>query len=159
MAEKSSTSLQGSMRRIVQIAFLGAGLVASILLGAIAGPQQALATATRTFFGGKVTKVTYCPCAYDFAVIITLDDIQGKQKQEVSLKWSIWSSTLHEYYNIWEKGVWVLGGFGPGDTECRQQSGYSCKKNSDAPSKIDGVIDTVRGIGTSAAPTNSQSPI
>jgi|GEM_PF-6431169 hypothetical protein len=97
-------------------------------------------------FGGRVTRVTYCPCVYYFGVVLTIDDVSTHQP--LKLFYSIWFSRLWANYNIWAPlSQYVLGGYIPGAGVCLEQNGYYCKTVSGA--NPDGMIDSVRGIGSS----------
>lgn len=106
------------------------------------------AIGANSYFGGKVSKVTYCTCYYDFGVVIELDDYSNPSGMKTNVFYSVWRSRLYANYNIWANlGQYVLGGMTPGGS-CKNTSGYYCSTNSSV-NKIDGTIDMIRGIGSS----------
>ena len=122
-------------------------LLSAVLIATIIPTSNVFAFAIPDFFGGSISKVTYCPCAYDLAWIISVKDLVTHHT--INVKYSLWESKIDANYNIFEPGPNVIGGFTAGYAQCLQQSGYYCKNNSSAPSPIIGVIDWVRGIGSS----------
>lgn len=103
--------------------------------------------AGKDYFGGQVTQVTYCPCVYYPGVVITITDYSNN-RQTLKLFYSLWLSRLWANYNIWAgEDQYVLGGYIPHAGVCLEQNGYYCKSKSDA--NPDGMIDMIRGIGSS----------
>lgn len=119
-----------------------AGLLAIFLFG----PTRTDALTKNTYFGGRITKVTYCTCLYYPGIVLSVSD--KASNQTVNVMYSPYSSQLRSNYNIYEPGPNVIGGFYPGG-QCLNQASYYCKPNSSAPKPLDGTIDWIRGIGTS----------
>lgn len=129
------------------IAFVGTFVAFSSVLHPLkADAALTLATKKYDYFGGPITKVVYCTCVYYPGVVLTVKD--RASKGEVNVMYSFWLSKLYENYNIWEQGPNVIGGFQKGGS-CLNQKGYYCTQNDEAKN-IDGTIDWVRGVGSSA---------
>lgn len=108
---------------------------------------------TSPFFGGKINKVTYCTCYYDPAVILEIKDYASNET--VKVKYSLWTSKLRENYNIWESNIYVIGGYSDTVKEsCKDTIKLYCRTNSSASDQY-GVIDYVRGIGSSLTPDST----
>jgi len=99
------------------------------------------------YFGGTITKTYLCTCLYYPAYVISIKDI--KTKTTINVVYSLFFSRLYANYNIWESGPSVLGGYTPGTGVCLRQSGYWCTPDSNAPKPLAGMIDFIRGIGSS----------
>jgi len=97
------------------------------------------------YYGGKIKKVTYCTCYYDFGVVLEIED-KSRNNQTVKVFYSPYMSRLRANYNIWYAGPNVIGGYTIGSKQCKDTSGYTCK---DGDTKADGIIDWIRGIGSS----------
>lgn len=93
-----------------------------------------------TFFGGKITQVTYCTCSA--AILLAIQDIPSKQTLQVFFRYG--QSTLHANYNIFTSGINVIGGLTSGGGSCEVYNGESC----DSQGNADYTIDTIRGVGT-----------
>lgn len=93
-----------------------------------------------TYFGGKITQVTYCTCSG--AILLGIQDIPSKQTLQVFFRYG--QSTLKANYNIFTTGINVLGGLTQGGGACQIYSGTSCTTEGNAQY----TIDTIRGIGT-----------
>ena len=117
------------------------------LLTTILVPIKSVYALSFGYFGGTITQTHFCTCLYDPAYIISVKDI--KTKQTINLEYSFFFSMLYSNYNIWEAGPYVLGGYTPGTAVCLRQSGYYCTTDSGAPKPLAGMIDFVRGIGSS----------
>ena len=129
------------MKKVFYIFFLPACLI--IVFPSLTHAFSLTSLTPINYFGGKITQVTYCTCYYDPAVVLTIADLASKNS--IKVKYSLFFSRLDANFNIWEPSVSVLGGTSPGDTECRNTSGYSCSDSSNAQS----VVDFIRGIGSS----------
>lgn len=116
--------------------------------------QHAKATATYDYYGGKISKVTYCTCWYSPGVVIEVDD--KTTNQTIKLKYSAWEGLLRANYSIWTKGNCVIGGMLRSSPSCQDTSGYTCKDNNSV-NNIDGSIDYIRGIGSSSTQCEKSS--
>ncbi|MEK7607472.1 MAG: hypothetical protein AAB484_00905 [Patescibacteria group bacterium] len=97
-------------------------------------------------FGGKITSIEKCTCLYDLATVVTIDDVATKKS--LNLKYSVYYSKLRPHYNIFTKGAYILGGgTKKGVLACLNQKSYYCDSSS---TKINAIIDSTRGVGTSA---------
>ena len=104
------------------------------------------------YYGGKIKKVTYCTCWYDPAVVVEVDD--KASGQTVKVKYSTWWSKLRESYSIWTQGNCVIGGMRRGvSTSCKNTAYIKC---TDSGTTADGLVDWVRGIGSSQSQCNIQ---
>jgi len=97
----------------------------------------------RTVFGGKITYVFYCTCMASYLLYIYDFDL----KSVIQLMFIPGVSTLHQKYNVYAPGPTVLGGYTQGSIGCYYYAGTSCSSWG-SPT---GVIDTLRGVGTTAS--------
>ncbi len=113
--------------------------------GSAAGSTASKA-ATQTVlsqFGGKVTMNMICPCSSNY--MITVYDLSLKIPLSVIFQPGV--STLKMNYNP-TIGETVLGGYVRGPAQCMVYVAVGCSPYG-APA---GVIDTLRGIGTTLSP-------
>ena len=127
---------------------------AGLLAVSLFGPTRTDALTRYNYFGGKITKVTYCTCLYYPGIVLSISD--KASDQTVNVLYSPYTSQLRSNYNIYETGPYVLGGFYPGG-QCLDQATYYCKPSTSAPKPLDGTIDWLRGIGTSLQGGSSPS--
>jgi len=135
-------------------------------------------------FGGTITQVIYCTCYYDPGEVLQVQPpggggggasayntsngnqllsffgfvkealAQSSIDQEKNLFYSYYYSKDYDAYNIYDaEQQGTLGGYEQGG-QCLDTSNYTCQQNSQA-TQIDGTVDMIRGIGTSAQPANS----
>ena len=111
---------------------------AAVAVGAIA---SAASSAALPGFGGRIVYVQYCTCtAFVLLFIYDFD-----KKSVIQLMYIPGYSRLLSQYNIWESGPLVLGGYTYGSSACYVYAGEDCVT---VGTPI-GIIDAVRGIGTS----------
>ena len=118
-------------------------VIATVIIHSVNGVRAA----SHDYFGGSISKVTYCTCYYDPGVVLEIKD-KSRNDQTINVFYSFFFSKLYEDYNIWESNPNTAGGYTEGVGECLDTSGYYCKQNSDAED-VDGMIDYTRGIGSS----------
>lgn len=97
------------------------------------------------YYGGKIKRVTYCTCYYNFGVML---EVENKADNNKSLKifYSPYLSRLRAYYNIWIAGPQVLGAYTPVPHACEMTATFGCSTYD----TTSGTIDYVKGIGTTA---------
>ena len=95
-------------------------------------------------YGGKITKVTYCTCYYDFGVML---EIQDKSNNNMPLKvfYNPYISKLWANYNIWQAGPQVVGAYTQDSHQCKMTKSYYCNTED----TTSGTIDSIKGIGSS----------
>lgn len=93
------------------------------------------------YTGGEIKSVRYCPCAYDFGVVLEIK--QPWDNQTIKLFFSPLYSSLYADYNPWESGPNVIVSYTKGSHDCQRQKGYYCTKSGQS---ADGTINM---IGTS----------
>lgn len=98
----------------------------------------------KDYYGGKINKVTYCTCYYNFGVML---EIQDKSNNDKTLKifYNPFISRLWANWNIWTAGPYVIGGYWPMSWSCEMTSGYYCRRED----TTSGIIDSIKGIGSS----------
>ena len=165
------------MKKIIKSGFLKIFVAAIIIVGAIVfashSPKRVSAQAAgggggmQDFWGGSIKKVTYCTCYYYPGEVMQVNDLTnsgggsggtggssgssgsgGGGGQTKNVFFSYFFSKLDENYNIWEAGPNTIGGYISGAGECLDTSGYYCRQNSSA-GQIDGMVDFIRGVGSS----------
>lgn len=97
------------------------------------------------YYGGKIKAVTYCTCYYDFGIVLEIEDY-SRNRQTIKVFYNPLLSRLRANYNIWYMGPYVIGGYTMMPKTCRNTSGFTC---SDSSTKADGIVDFIRGIGSS----------
>ncbi|MFA6094929.1 MAG: hypothetical protein WC757_03535 [Candidatus Paceibacterota bacterium] len=102
-------------------------------------------TETKDFFGGYVKKVTYCSCYYNPGVVLEIDDYSNNH-QTLKVFYSVLLSRLWANYNVWSADTYVIGGYTIGVGTCENTATWKCSNSDTQP---DGMVDYVRGIGTS----------
>ncbi|MEI8062333.1 MAG: hypothetical protein WCG97_03495 [bacterium] len=132
----SDSSKSNSTGLIVAGAVVGAAVAVSAL------SSSASSGGMRTVFGGTIDTVIYCTCTASYLLYIYENDL----KSVIQLMFIPGISTLHEEYNVSTAGPLVLGGYTQGGGSCMVYAGTSCTSYG---SPI-GIIDTPRGVGTSA---------
>ena len=101
--------------------------------------------ATTKYYGGPITKVTYCTCYYNPGVMLEIKDKSNKN-QPLKIFYSPFKSLLRAYYNVWHVGPQVLGAYTPRPYGCEMTTSWGCSLYDVAS----GVIDSIKGIGTTA---------
>jgi len=99
------------------------------------------------YYGGRINKVTYCTCYYDFGLVLEIQD-KSRNNQTVKVFYSPYMSRLRANYNIWYAGPNVIGGYTMGSHQCKNTKGYVCTNSG---TTADGIIDWIRGIGSSSS--------
>ena len=131
----------------------------------------------KTYWGGHISKVTYCTCYYSFGIILKIKEKSSSNSssaggaggsagggaggasggssaggsQDLKVVYQILISTLRANYNIFKAGANTIGGWTQTSFTCEDTSGYSCTSSSSETDSIDKRIDFLRGIGTSGA--------
>lgn len=95
-------------------------------------------------YGGKIKKVTYCTCPYNFGVMLEIDD-KSSPKGSLKIFYDPQKSLLRARYNIWKSGPHVTGAYTPTVRYCEMASEDGC----DYYDTTKGTIDDKKGISTS----------
>jgi len=133
-----------------KILFLISGLcliliVASVFIRFIS-PISVTADTTK-YYGGEITKVTYCTCYYDFGVMLEIKNkLMNKSTEQIKIFYNPLTSKLRAYYNIWKSGPQVLGAYIPDNHQCKMTKSYYCTTEDTTK----GTIDSIKGIGTTS---------
>ena len=98
------------------------------------------------YYGGKIKKVTYCTCWYDFGVMLEIED-KSNFNQTLKVFYNPYISKLRAFYNIWTAGPQVIGGYLPTYQACEMTKSYYCNTED----TTSGVIDSIKGIGTTSS--------
>ena len=123
-------------------ALIAVGAVVAVAGIASALSSSASSAGVSTVFGGRITYVQYCTCTSFILLFIYDNDL----KSVIQLLYVPGLSRLYEEYNVFEAGPQVLGGYTMGSTPCMVYAGEDCVQFG-SPT---GIIDTLRGVGTTA---------
>jgi hypothetical protein len=135
----------------------------------------------KDYWGGHISKVTYCTCYYSFGIILKIKEKSndsssggaggmgggavgggsaggagggssgGSGGEDLKVVYQILISSLRANYNIFKAGANTIGGWTQTSFDCEDTSGYECTSSSSESDTITKRIDFLRGIGTSGA--------
>lgn len=168
---------QNGQKGFVGLAVSVGNVLKDLVFNEVLAQSSGGGSSQKTYWGGHISKVTYCTCYYSFGIILKIKEKSSSNSsgaggaggstgggaggasggssaggsQDLKVVYQILISTLRANYNIFKAGANTIGGWTQTSFTCEDTSGYSCTSSSSETDSIDKRIDFLRGIGTSGA--------